>query len=40
MISLEDNHSKCEIIDMSYPKDEFTDLVMILASDLPGRKKT
>ena len=32
--------SKCEIINMCYPVDEFTKLVRILASGLPGFRRT
>ena len=32
--------SRCELINMSYPVDEFTGLVTTLASDLPGLKRT
>ena len=39
-IGLEVNPSKCEIINMSYPVDEFTELVTTLAQDLPGLKRT
>ena len=37
-MGLKDNPAKCEIINMSYPVNEFTELVMTLASDLPGLK--
>ena len=33
-IYLEFNPSKCEVINMSYPVDEFTELVRTLTSDL------
>ena len=39
-IDLEVNPSKCEIINMSYPVDELTELVTTIASDLPGLKRT
>ena len=39
-IVLEVNPSKCEVISMSYPVDEFTELATTLASDLPGLKTT
>ena len=39
-IGLEDDPSKCEVFIMSYPVDEFTELVTTLASDLPGLKRT
>ena len=39
MIGLEVSPSKCEVIIMSYPFDEFTELVTTLASDLPGLKR-
>ena len=39
-IGLEVNPSKCEVIKMSYPVDEFTELVTTLAPDLPGLKRT
>ena len=39
-IGLQINPSKCEIINNSYPVDEFTELVTTLASDLPGLKRT
>ena len=37
---LEINPSKCEVINMGYPVDEFTELVTALESDLPGLKIT
>ena len=38
-IGLEVNPSMCEIINMSYPLDEFAELVTTQASDLPGLKR-
>ena len=37
-ICLHVNPSKCEINDISYPDDEFTEQVTTLASDLSGLK--
>ena len=39
-ICLQVNPSKCEINDISYPDDEFTEQVTTLASDLSGLKWT
>ena len=39
-IGLEVSPSKCEVINMSYPVDVFTELVTTLMSDLPGLKRT
>ena len=39
-IGLEVNLSKCEVINMSYPVDKFKELVMTLASDPSGLKRT
>ena len=39
-IGLEVNPSKCEVINMNYPVEEFTELVTILASDHRGLKRT
>ena len=39
-IGLEVNPSKCEVINMCYPVDEFAELVTTIVSDLPGLKRT
>ena len=39
-IGLEDNRSKCETIIISYPVDEFTELVKTASSDHSAIKKT
>ena len=39
-IGLDVNPSKCEVINMSYPVDEFTELMTTLTSDLPDLRRT